>query len=79
MPKSVSIAWALADPVGAAAIEAAHERAIARTLQRLEEEALATRAGVNGVRQTEVRGGVLARGSVTSSPVPATRICTITS
>lgn len=60
VPKSVSVLWALGDRGVARDIEAAHERAIAHTLQRLEEEALATRAGVNGVRQIEVEGGVLA-------------------
>lgn len=60
VPKSVSIAWALGDKDTAEAIEGAHERAITRTLERLESEALATRAGTNGVRQIDVRGGMLA-------------------
>lgn len=60
VPKSVSLAWALGDKKTARDIENAHERAIERTLQRLEDEVLATRAGVNGVRQIDVEGGVIA-------------------
>lgn len=60
VPKSVSLAWALGDKKTARDIETAHERAIERTLKRLEDEVLATRAGINGVRQISVEGGVIA-------------------
>lgn len=63
-PKSVSIAWAAAiaqdDHVTARLIEQAQERAIADSIAWLEENAIATRAGVNGVRQLDVEGGLIA-------------------
>ncbi|TCL80526.1 conjugative relaxase-like TrwC/TraI family protein [Curtobacterium sp. PhB142] len=63
-PKSVSIAWAAAiaqdDHATARLIEQAQERAIADSIAWLEENAIATRAGVNGVRQLDVEGGLIA-------------------
>ncbi|GAA2153500.1 DNA primase catalytic core [Humibacillus xanthopallidus] len=54
--KSVSTLWAVADPTTAAAIERAHLAAVGDALRFLEEHALFTRTGTNGVRQVEVRG-----------------------
>jgi DNA primase catalytic core len=54
--KSVSALWAVA-PLGVAAeIERAHQAAVADALRFLEEQALFTREGTNGVRQVEVSG-----------------------
>jgi DNA primase catalytic core len=54
--KSVSALWALADPKLAAAIETAHQAAVADALAFIEKQVLFTRTGTNGVRQVEVRG-----------------------
>ncbi|WP_260852805.1 MobF family relaxase [Curtobacterium pusillum] len=56
--KSVSVLWALGDDETRRAIERAQDRAVASTIAYLEREALATRAGTNGVEQIEVNGGV---------------------
>jgi conjugative relaxase-like TrwC/TraI family protein len=58
--KSVSALWAVADPSTAAAIERAHRAAVADALRFIEQHALFTRLGTNGVRQVEVRGLVAA-------------------
>ncbi|MPY81589.1 MAG: relaxase domain-containing protein, partial [Actinophytocola sp.] len=58
--KSVSTLWAVADPKTAATIERAHEAAIKDALDFLEQKALFTRMGTNGVRQVNVRGLVAA-------------------
>lgn len=54
--KSVSALWALADPSVAAAIEQAHQKAMADALRYIEDHALYTRLGRNGVRQVDVQG-----------------------
>jgi DNA primase catalytic core len=54
--KSVSTLWALADPRTAAVIERAHQAAIKDALDFIENKALFTRLGTNGVRQVDVRG-----------------------
>lgn len=54
--KSVSALWAVADPQTAARIERAHQAAVKDALRFIEEHALYTRTGKNGVRQLEVRG-----------------------
>ncbi|MEP7333072.1 MAG: MobF family relaxase [Terracoccus sp.] len=54
--KSVSTLWAIADPVTAARIERAHQAAVKDALTFLEEHALYTRTGTNGVRQVDVLG-----------------------
>ena len=54
--KSVSALWALAEPALAAAIERAHQAAVADALRFIERRALFTRTGTNGVRQVDVRG-----------------------
>lgn len=54
--KSVSTLWAIADPTTAAAIERAHHAAVHDALTFLENTALYTREGANGVRQVDVRG-----------------------
>jgi len=58
--KSVSTLWGLGDNDTRQAIEAAHEAAIEDTVRYLEQEAIATRAGRNGVAQIEVEGGIVA-------------------
>ncbi|HEY3411017.1 MAG TPA: MobF family relaxase, partial [Propionicimonas sp.] len=54
--KSISTLWALSDPATAAAIERAHNSAVADALEFIERTALFTRTGANGVRQVDVRG-----------------------
>lgn len=58
-PKSVSLAWALADKQGAATLERAHQTAIERTIAFLESEVIRTRTGVGGVASHST-GGLLA-------------------
>ncbi len=54
--KSVSALWGLAEPATAAVIERAHQKAMADALAYIEDHALFTRLGRNGVRQVDVRG-----------------------
>ncbi|MCA0294150.1 MAG: relaxase domain-containing protein [Actinobacteria bacterium] len=54
--KSVSALWALADPSIAAVIEQAHQKAMVDALRYIEDHALYTRLGRNGVRQVDVKG-----------------------
>jgi DNA primase catalytic core len=58
--KSVSTLWAVADPSTAAAIERAHRAAVGDALRFIEQYALYTRTGTNGVRQVDVQGLVAA-------------------
>ena len=67
--KSVSTLWAVADPRTAAAIEHAHQAAVAGALRFIEEQALFTRTGPQGIRPR----------SPTATAGPATRTCTPTS
>ncbi|GAA2378757.1 MobF family relaxase [Streptomyces carpaticus] len=55
-----SILWALGDEETRLQVEAAHEQAIAETLTWIEKNALATRTGINGIAQEDVRGGLIA-------------------
>ena len=54
--KSVSALWAVAEPSISAAIERAHRAAVGDALRFIEQHALYTRCGTNGVRQVDVRG-----------------------
>ena len=54
--KSVSTLWAVADPAMAAVIERAHQAAVQDALRFIEEHALFTRTGPQGIRQVNVRG-----------------------
>jgi conjugative relaxase-like TrwC/TraI family protein len=56
--KSVSTLWAIADPAVAARIELAHQAAVKDALTFIENHALFTREGTNGVRQVDVQGMV---------------------
>jgi conjugative relaxase-like TrwC/TraI family protein len=58
--KSVSTLWAVADPAVAAVIERAHQAAVNDALAFIEDHALFTRTGPQGVRQVNVRGLVAA-------------------
>lgn len=58
--KSVSTLWALGDEETRLAVERAHEHAITDTVLYLEREAVATRAGRNGVAQIDIEGGIIA-------------------
>jgi DNA primase catalytic core len=58
--KSVSALWALAEPAVAAQIEKAHRAAIRDALAFIEQHALFSRTGANGVRQVNVHGLVAA-------------------
>jgi conjugative relaxase-like TrwC/TraI family protein len=58
--KSVSTLWAVADPAVAAAIEQAHQAAVKDALAFIEQHALFTRTGPQGIRQVNVRGLVAA-------------------
>ncbi|MET9028729.1 MobF family relaxase [Nocardia sp. NPDC004168] len=59
--KSVSVLWALAPRSVAEKIEAAHRAAIDDALAWMEQHAVVTRLGRNGVRQVDVEGIVAAR------------------
>jgi len=59
-PKSVSVLWATAEPTIAGQVEQAHTLAIQDTIRDIERNSIATRAGINGVRQIDVEGGVIA-------------------
>ncbi|MCC6497735.1 MAG: relaxase domain-containing protein [Propionibacteriaceae bacterium] len=58
--KSVSALWALADPEISAAVERCHDQAVADSLRFMEELAIYTRRGRNGVRQVKTHGIVAA-------------------
>jgi conjugative relaxase-like TrwC/TraI family protein len=58
--KSVSTLWAVAEPAVAAVIEQAHQAAVKDALAFIEEHALFTRTGPQGLRQVNVRGLVAA-------------------
>ena len=57
-PKSVSVAWALADGGTQAVIYAAHQQALAYVLRYAEQCVFTSRSGKNGVVQAENRGVV---------------------
>ncbi|MFE3757913.1 MobF family relaxase [Nocardia tengchongensis] len=59
--KSVSALWAIAPKAVSEKIAAAHERAVDDALVWLEEHAIFSRLGANGVRQVDVEGIVAAR------------------
>ncbi len=59
-PKSVSVAWALADDATRARIYAAHRRALEAVIAYAEGQVFATRLGHGGVVQDDVRGVVAA-------------------
>jgi conjugative relaxase-like TrwC/TraI family protein len=54
--KSVSTLWAVADPTIAAIVEQAHQAAVQDALRFIEEHALFTRTGPQGIRQVNVTG-----------------------
>jgi conjugative relaxase-like TrwC/TraI family protein len=58
--KSVSTLWAVAEPVVAAAIERAHQAAVNDALRFIEQHALFSRTGPQGIRQVNVQGLVAA-------------------
>jgi conjugative relaxase-like TrwC/TraI family protein len=57
-PKSVSVAWALADGGTQALIYAAHQEALAYVLRYAEQCVVTSRSGKHGVVQEEIRGVV---------------------
>src|SRR5215212_8128980 len=54
--KSVSTLWAVAEPAVAATIERAHQAAVNDALSFIEQQALFTRTGPQGIRQVNVGG-----------------------
>jgi conjugative relaxase-like TrwC/TraI family protein len=54
--KSVSTLWAVAEPAVAAAVERAHQVAVNDALSFIEQQALFTRTGPQGIRQVNVCG-----------------------
>jgi conjugative relaxase-like TrwC/TraI family protein len=58
--KSISTLWAVAEPAVAATIEEAHQAAVNDALSFIEQQALFTRTGPQGIRQVNVRGLVAA-------------------
>jgi conjugative relaxase-like TrwC/TraI family protein len=54
--KSVSTLWAVAEPAIATVIERAHQAAVQDALAFIEQQALFTRTGPQGIRQVDVRG-----------------------
>lgn len=55
-PKSVSVAWAMADDATRARIYAAHRRALEAVIEYGESQVFATRLGKGGVVQEDIRG-----------------------
>lgn len=58
--KSVSVLWAVGGPAARAVVEAVQDQAVKETLKFLEEYAVATRTGANGIAQEAVQHGVVA-------------------
>ncbi|WP_327109661.1 relaxase domain-containing protein [Nocardia sp. NBC_01730] len=58
--KSISALWAIATPELAQVIETAHRDALTEALTWLEDNALFTRLGRNGIRQVDVQGTIAA-------------------
>lgn len=58
--KSVSIAWGLGDETLRKGIETAHEKAIQDVVNYLENNAIYTRRGMNGIAQENVQSGIIA-------------------
>ncbi|MFW0120248.1 MobF family relaxase [Rothia sp. P5764] len=58
--KSVSIAWGLGDETLRKGIETAHEKAIQDVVTYLENNAVYTRRGKNGIAQENVQSGIIA-------------------
>ena len=56
-PKSVSVAWALADGATRKEVEAAWDRSVGAVVGFVGAEAVASRSGTNGVRREEVPAG----------------------
>ena len=63
-PKDVSALWALSDPYRRAQIEAAHRKAVASTLKRIEKEVALVRRKTNGVVRFERAKSLLAAEAV---------------
>jgi conjugative relaxase-like TrwC/TraI family protein len=59
-PKSVSVAWALADPTIQAVIYDAHQQALNHVIRYAERHVFSSRSGKNGVVQEDIRGVVAA-------------------
>jgi conjugative relaxase-like TrwC/TraI family protein len=59
-PKEVSALWATTDPYRRAQIEAAHRKAVASTVKRIEKEVACVRRKTNGVQRFEKAKGLLA-------------------
>ena len=59
-PKSVSVAWALADPSTREAIHAAHVRALEFVISYAESHVFSSRSGTGGIVQEDIRGVVAA-------------------
>ena len=60
VPKSVSVAWALADPATRDAVYGAHRAAVERVLRFAEEQAFCSRTGKAGAAQIDLKGVVAA-------------------
>ena len=60
VPKSVSVAWALADPATREAVYGAHRAAVERVLRFAEDQVFCSRTGKAGAVQVDVRGVVAA-------------------
>ena len=63
-PKDVSALWALSDPYRRAQIEAAHRKAVASTLKRIEQQVCVVRRKTNGVVRFEKARSLLAAEAV---------------
>jgi conjugative relaxase-like TrwC/TraI family protein len=63
-PKDVSALWALSDPYRRAQIEAAHRKAVASTLKRIEQGVCVVRRKTNGVVRFEKARSLLAAEAV---------------
>ena len=60
VPKSVSVAWALADPATREAVYGAHRAAVERVLRFAEDQVFCSRVGKAGAAQIDLKGVVAA-------------------
>ncbi|MFC5641435.1 MobF family relaxase [Kitasatospora cinereorecta] len=58
-PPSIGLLWALGDETVRVVVEQCHDEAVAVTLRWIEEHALATRSGRNGIAQHDVTTGLI--------------------
>ncbi|PBC66291.1 conjugative relaxase-like TrwC/TraI family protein [Streptomyces sp. TLI_235] len=58
-PPSIVLLWALGDEATRRAVEQCHDHSVAMTIRWIEDHALATRSGTNGIAQHDVTTGLI--------------------